>query len=91
MNVSESEKAEKIDALHAGLRAFVVANVFDARLARIVLGLCFEVVATSSGEFAGTIGRCDGLISRDETIEHVGMVVDATDLSVSADLENWVR
>lgn len=88
MSVSQSTKAEKFDALHAGPGAFVVANVFDAGSARIVSGLGFEAVATSSGGFAGTIGRRDGLISRDEAIEHARVVVAATDLPVSADLEN---
>jgi 2-methylisocitrate lyase-like PEP mutase family enzyme len=86
--VSQSEKAEKFDALHTGSGAFVVANVFDAGSARIVSGLGFKAMATSSGGFAGTIGRRDGLISRDEAIEHARVVVDATDLPVSADLEN---
>lgn len=88
MSVSQSEKAEKFDALHTGSGAFVVANVFDAGSARIVSGLGYKAVATSSGGFAGTIGRRDGLISRDEAIEHARVVVDATDLPVSADLEN---
>jgi len=88
MSVSQSEKAEKFDALHTGSGAFVVANVFDAGSARIVSSLGFKAVATSSGGFAGTIGRRNGLISRDEAIEHARVVVDATDLPVSADLEN---
>lgn len=59
-------------------------------LASIVLGLSFDAVATSTGEFAGAIGRCDGLILWDEAIEHARVFVDATDLLVSAVLENGV-
>jgi 2-methylisocitrate lyase-like PEP mutase family enzyme len=66
MSVSQSEKAAKFDALYAGPGAFVIANVFDTELARIVLGHGFEAVATSSGGFVGSSGCRGGLISRDE-------------------------
>ena len=59
-------------------------------LASIVLGLSFDAVATSTGEFVGAIGRCDGLIIGDEAIEHARVFVDATDLLVTAGLENGV-
>jgi 2-methylisocitrate lyase-like PEP mutase family enzyme len=63
MSVSQSEKAAKFDALYAGPGAFVIANVFDTELARIVLGHGFEAVATSSGGFVGSSGCPGGLIS----------------------------
>lgn len=88
MAMGQGEKAEKFNNLHAGPGAFVVANVFDAGSARIVTGMGFQAVATSSGGFAGTLGRRDGLITRDEALEHARMVVGATDLPVSADFEN---
>lgn len=88
MKVSQAEKAKLFDSLHAGPGASVVANVFDAGSARIIAGLGFEAVATSSGGFAATLGRKDGRISREEALLHARAVVDATDLPTSADLEN---
>ena len=61
---------------------------FDAGSARILAGLGFEALATTSGGFAGTLGRRDGEVTRDEALEHARAVVDAVDLPVSADLEN---
>ena len=85
---SQAEKAERFDALHRGAEPFIVANAFDAGSARILAGLGFAALATTSGGFAGTLGRCDGEVTRDEALAHARAVVDAVDLPVSADLEN---
>ena len=85
---TQAEKAERFDALHRGAEPFIVANAFDAGSARILAGLGFEALATTSGGFAGTLGRCDGEVSRSEALDHARAVVDAVDLPVSADLEN---
>jgi 2-methylisocitrate lyase-like PEP mutase family enzyme len=66
----------------------VIGNAWDAGSARVLAGLGFEAVATSSGAFANTLGRGDGEISRDEALDHARAVVAAVDLPVSADLEN---
>lgn len=88
MSLSQAEKADKFNSLHEGPGAFIIANVFDAGSARVVSELGFEAVATSSGGFAGTIGRRDGRITRSEAMDHARLVVGATDCPVSADLEN---
>ena len=85
---SQSEKAAQFRALHQGPDPFIIANPFDAGSARILAGLGFKALATSSGGFAGTLGRRDGRIERDESLAHARAVVDAVDLPVSADLEN---
>ena len=88
MSVSQSEKAEIFRQLHEGPESFIIGNVFDAGSARILSGLGYKALAISSGGFAGTIGRRDGRISRDEALAHAATVVGATDLPVSADFEN---
>lgn len=88
MTVSQSDKADRFRALHQGPGAFVIPNPWDAGSARILAGLGFEALATSSGAFAGTLGRRDGAVSREEALAHARMVVAAVDLPVSADLEN---
>ena len=85
---TQAEKAERFHALHRGAEPFILANAFDAGSARILAGLGFEALGTTSGGFAGTLGRCDGEVTRDEALDHARAVVDAVDLPVSADLEN---
>jgi 2-methylisocitrate lyase-like PEP mutase family enzyme len=73
--------------MHKGPGAFVIANVWDAGSARILAGLGFQALATSSGASAGVLGRRDGSVTRDEALAQARAIVTATDLPVSADLE----
>ena len=88
MPASQAEKAERFRALHAASGAFVIANAWDAGSARILTGVGFAALATSSGAAAGMLGRRDGGITRAESLAHAKAVLEATDLPVSADLEN---
>ena len=81
----QSDKAARFRALHDG--CFVIANAWDAGSARMLAGLGFQALATSSGAHAGTLGRRDGSVTRDEALAHARAIVEATDLPVSADLE----
>ncbi len=87
MASSQSDKATRFHALHQGPATFVIPNPWDAGSARILAGLGFEALATSSGAAAGILGRRDGELMRDEALAHARAIVDATDLPVSADLE----
>ena len=80
-----SAKAEAFRVLHA--RCFVIANAWDAGSARVLAGLGFQALATSSGAHAGTLGKRDGMVTRDEALEHARAIVEASDLPVSADFE----
>ncbi len=73
--------------LHEGPGALLIANAWDAGSARILAGLGFQALATSSGACAGVLGRRDGSVTRDEALAHARAIVQATDLPVSADLE----
>ena len=86
MTTSQSEKAARFRALHEG-PAFVIANPWDAGSARVLAGLGFPALATSSGAKAGVLGKRDGKVTRDESLANARMIVEATDLPVSADLE----
>jgi 2-methylisocitrate lyase-like PEP mutase family enzyme len=85
--VTQGEKAARFRALHAGPGAFVIANAWDAGSARVLAGLGFEALATSSGASAGILGRRDGQVSRDEALMQARSIVAAIDLPLSADLE----
>jgi len=85
--MDQREKAERFRRLHEGPGAFVIANPWDAGSARILEGLGFAALATSSGAQAGVLGRRDGQVKRDEALAHCRAIVAATTLPVSADLE----
>ena len=87
MATSQSDKAARFRALHQAPGAFVIPNPWDAGSARVLAALGFEALATSSGACAGTLGRRDGKVTRDEALAHARAIVAATDLPVSADLE----
>ena len=86
MASSQSDKATRFRALHQG-PAFVIPNPWDAGSARILAGLGFQALATSSGASAGILGRRDGKVLREEALAQARGIVEATDLPVSADLE----
>ncbi|MEK7830592.1 MAG: isocitrate lyase/phosphoenolpyruvate mutase family protein, partial [Acidobacteriota bacterium] len=56
--------------------------------ARLLAHLGFEALATTSAGYAFSVGQLDNTIGRDEMMAHVSAIVSATDLPVSADLEN---
>lgn len=87
MVVSQREKAERFRALHQRSGPFVMPNPWDAGSARVLAGLGFEALATSSGACAWTLGRRDGGVTREEALTHARAIAEATDLPVSADLE----
>jgi 2-methylisocitrate lyase-like PEP mutase family enzyme len=86
--LTQRDKAEAFKALHEREGAFVIPNPWDAGSARLLAGLGFEALATTSSGFANSLGRLDGQVSRDEVIEHGRSLSAATGLPVSADLEN---
>jgi len=88
MNATQGDKASRLAALHGRPGAFVIANAWDAGSARLLAALGFEAIATSSGAGAGVLGRRDGQMSRDEALAQARAIVAATELPVSADLEN---
>ena len=87
MTSTQSEKAKRFQALHRDSGFFLIANAWDAGSARILAGLGFDALATSSGASAGVLGRRDGMVTREEALAHARAIVEATDLPVSADLE----
>jgi 2-methylisocitrate lyase-like PEP mutase family enzyme len=87
MSSSQIEKAARFRALHDRPGPFVIPNPWDVASTRILEGIGFEAVATSSAASACAVGRRDGELTRDEALAHARMIVDATDLPVSADLE----
>lgn len=84
----QTQKARRFLDLHVPHEPLLMPNPWDAGSARLLASLGFEALATTSSGFAATLGRPDGAVTRDEAIAHAATVVAATDLPVSADLEN---
>jgi 2-methylisocitrate lyase-like PEP mutase family enzyme len=87
MAVTQKEKATRFRSLHGGPGAFVIPNPWDIASSKMLAGLGFQALATSSAAAAVAIGRRDGGLTREQALEHARMIVAATDLPVSADLE----
>jgi 2-methylisocitrate lyase-like PEP mutase family enzyme len=87
MPATQQEKGEAFRALHEG-DPFVIPNPWDAGSARMLEGLGFKALATTSGGFAFTLGRADSTVTLEEITAHVTSLADATEIPVSVDLEN---
>ncbi|MGO9188662.1 MAG: isocitrate lyase/phosphoenolpyruvate mutase family protein [Streptosporangiaceae bacterium] len=86
--ITQADKAERFLALHRADEPLLLPNPWDLGSARLLASLGFEALATTSSGFAATLGRNDGSVSREEALVHAAVIVAATDLPVSADLEN---
>ena len=89
MAASQAEKGKTFKALHERAGCFVLPNPWDAGTARLLAGLGFEALATTSAGLAFSLGRRDGegALSREEVLASARKIVGATELPVSADLE----
>ena len=85
---TQAEKARAFQALHRRDGAFVIPNPWDIGSARIMAAQGFEALATTSLGMALSLGKRDGEVRREDVLAHCRMIVGATDLPVSADLEN---
>jgi 2-methylisocitrate lyase-like PEP mutase family enzyme len=88
MTPTQTEKAARFHALHTRREIFVIPNPWDAGSARMLAGLGFSALATSSSAAAGSLGRRDYTMNREQALAGARSIVEATILPVSADLEN---
>jgi 2-methylisocitrate lyase-like PEP mutase family enzyme len=79
--------AKRFLELHRKGQPLLLANAWDVGTARLLASLGFEALATTSAGHAGTLGRRDGRVSRDEALAHAREIAAATALPVNADLE----
>jgi 2-methylisocitrate lyase-like PEP mutase family enzyme len=90
MNSSQQIRAEAFRKLHERAGIFVIPNPWDAGSAKMLASLGFEALATTSAGLAFSLGKADGAkaVTREETLSNARTIVAATELPVSADLEN---
>jgi 2-methylisocitrate lyase-like PEP mutase family enzyme len=85
---TQTEKGQTFRALHQRDHAFIIPNPWDIGTARMLSRLGFEALASTSGGYASSVGLLDGAVGREAMLAHVSALASATDLPVSADLEN---
>ena len=87
---TQAQKADAFRALHERAGAFIIPNPWDAGTAKLLASLGFEALATTSLGLSNMLGRLDGTmtVSRAEVLDNCRAIVEATELPVSADLEN---
>jgi len=83
----QSDPGRGFRALHETEGIFVIPNPWDIGSARILAAMGFQALATTSAGATFALGMKEGTVSRDETLDHCRMIVNATSLPVSADLE----
>jgi 2-methylisocitrate lyase-like PEP mutase family enzyme len=84
---TQEQKATDFRALHEG-EPFIIPNPWDAGSAKVLESLGFRALATTSSGFAFTLGRLDGGVTLEETLDHIRVLDGATSLPISVDLEN---
>jgi len=85
---SQAEKGRAFRAMHEREGAFVIPNPWDIGSARILAGLGFEALATTSAGFARAMGKMDYRVGRSEVLRHAQELSGSVDLPLSGDLEN---
>ncbi len=86
--LSQKEKGETFLSMHHEDGAFIIPNPWDIGTARLLAQLGYKALATTSAGYSFSIGQRDNTVDREAMIHHVRSIVEATNLPVSADLEN---
>ena len=84
---STADKRRAFHQLHAA-GCFVIPNPWDVGSARMLQGLGFKALATTSSGFAWSHGHADNSVTRDMVLAHLADIVAATDVPVNADFES---
>ncbi|MBU14692.1 MAG: 2-methylisocitrate lyase [Gammaproteobacteria bacterium] len=85
---AQLEKCSRFAELHQQHSAWLIPNPWDVGSARLLQGLGFEALATTSSGFAYTLGRADGAVTLEEKLSHCSDLASATDIPLNVDFEN---
>mgnify|MGYP001236905822 FL=1 len=85
---AQLEKCSRFAELHQQHSAWLIPNPWDVGSARVLQGLGFGALATTSSGFAYTLGRADGAVTLEEKLAHCRELAAATDIPLNADFEN---
>ena len=85
---TQSEKSAEFVKLHAKGNCFVIPNPWDIGSAKLLQHLGFNALASTGAGFAFSQGRSDLSINAKDMLQHLTELAHATDLPISADLQN---
>lgn len=85
---AQLEKCSRFAELHQQHSAWLIPNPWDVGSARVLQGLGFGALATTSSGFAYTLGRADGAVTLEEKLAHCRELAAATDIPLNADFQN---
>jgi len=85
---TQSQKAADFAALHAAPGCFVIPNPWDLGTARLLAGLGFKALTTTSAGYARSLGVTDYQAGRANVLAHIRLIAPGVDLPLAADLEN---
>lgn len=86
--LTQAATAAEFLRLHRADTPLLMPNPWDIGSARVLASMGFAALATTSAGHAATLGRSDGRVDRHEALAHAAAIVGATEVPVSADLEN---
>lgn len=86
--LSQAAKADAFRALHNQSGTFVIPNPWDVGSAKVLAGLGYKALATTSSGMALSMGLLDGQVTREDVLDHCRLLAGATDLPLAADLED---
>jgi 2-methylisocitrate lyase-like PEP mutase family enzyme len=88
MAASQADKAAAFAALHKAPGVFVIPNPWDPGSARLLAGLGFKALTTTSAGYARSIGFPDYNAGRENVMAHIRAMAPVIDVPLAADLED---
>ena len=85
---TQREKCQRFAELHQAKSAWIIPNPWDTGSAKLLQGIGFLALATTSSGFASTLGRADGEVSLEEKLQHCSLLADETSIPINVDFEN---
>ncbi|MEQ1782784.1 MAG: isocitrate lyase/phosphoenolpyruvate mutase family protein [Hyphomonadaceae bacterium] len=88
MAKTQAQKATEFEALHKAPGVFVIPNPWDPGSARLLAGLGFKALTTTSAGYARSIGFPDYNAGRENVMAHIRAMAPMVDVPLAADLED---
>jgi 2-methylisocitrate lyase-like PEP mutase family enzyme len=85
---TQAQKAADFEALHKAPGVFVIPNPWDPGSARLLAGLGFKALTTTSAGYARSIGFPDYNAGRENVMAHIRAMAPMIDIPLAADLED---
>ena len=85
---TQAQKATAFEVLHTAPGVFVIPNPWDPGSARLLAGIGFKALTTTSAGYARSIGFPDYNAGRENVMAHIRAMASMVDVPLAADLED---